>query len=62
MDSFVQMLVGFGVLRLGGVDQSQELVHFEALRYVAHQILQLSGRLGELARVILRHCRLEFAL
>ncbi len=58
----LQVLVGFCVLRLRGIDQSQEFVNFEAFRDLVQQTFQLRRGFCEVARFVLRHCRLELAV
>ncbi len=56
------MLRGSGVPRLRGIDQSQEFVDFKAFRSFAHQVLQLRGSFGIVARVIFGDGGLEVAV
>jgi hypothetical protein len=47
---------------LGGVDEPQKFLRFEALRHLDHEILQLGGGFAKLALVILLNRRLKLAL
>ena len=58
----LQVRAGFRVLRLRGIDQSQQLVDVEALRKFAHQALQPLGGFGKVAGFILRYSGLELTL
>jgi hypothetical protein len=50
------------VLRLPGVDHSQEFVSFEAVGNLLQKPLQLCCRFRQMTRVILRHSGLELAI
>ena len=41
MNGLLEMLRGSGILRMRGIDQSQEFLDFKTFRGFAHQILQL---------------------
>ncbi len=56
---FLQVLRGFGILRLRGVHQPQEFVNFKVFWRRAYQILQLGGGFRQMARFIFRRSRLE---
>ena len=56
------MFGGSGVLRLRGIDQSQEFLGFKAFRCFPQKVLQFCGGLGVTARVILSDGRLKFVI
>ena len=59
----LQVLAGFRVLRLRGVDQPEEFVDFKAFRATSRtRLSSWAGGLGEVASVVLRHRCLEFAI
>ena len=51
----LQVLPGLGILRLRGIDQSQEFVHLKAFGHLANERLQLRRSLGKVAGLILGH-------
>src|SRR5271170_7958376 len=53
------MVAGFGILRLGGIDQTEKLVDFETFWRASKELLQLRCGFWEVAGIILRDGRLE---
>ena len=61
-NGFFEVHGSFGVLRLGRVDQAEELMNFKTLRNLEHQFLQCSGSFGEMARVVISDSGLKLAI
>ena len=56
------MLAGFGVLRLGGVDEAEEFVKFETFGRGREELFEDRGGFSVVAGFVLSHGLLELAI